>query len=145
MDMEINFPGGKKVDAIYKGFTIKTDQPEQEGGEGTSPEPFSLFLASIGTCAGIYVLSFCQKRNINTDGVKMILKTEKNKETHMINKISIEIQVPKDFPDNYKPLLNTFLKHCDLVKFAEYQPSKEDIQKTFDSCKAFIEGTQERE
>ncbi len=36
MDMEINFPGGKKVDAIYKGFTIKTDQPEHEGGEGTA-------------------------------------------------------------------------------------------------------------
>ncbi|EMR75440.1 putative redox protein, regulator of disulfide bond formation [Thermoplasmatales archaeon SCGC AB-540-F20] len=122
MDMEINFPGGKKVDAIYKGFTIKTDQPEREGGEGISPEPFSLFLASIGTCTGIYVLSFCQKRNINTDGVKMILRTEKNKETHMINKISMEIQVPKDFPDNYKNAIIKTAGLCTVKKHLEKPP-----------------------
>ncbi len=122
MDMEIYFPGGKKVDAIYKGFTIKTDQPENEGGEGTSPEPFSLFLASIGTCTGFYVLSFCQKRNINTDGVKMILRTEKNKETHMINKISIEIQVPKDFPDNYKNAIIKTAGLCTVKKHLEKPP-----------------------
>jgi len=26
MDMKITFPGGKKVNADYKGFMIKTDQ-----------------------------------------------------------------------------------------------------------------------
>ena len=55
------------------------------------------------------------------------------------------LEAAQDFPDHDKPLLKTFLRHCDLVKFAEYQPQAEDIQKTFDSCKAFIEGTQERE
>ena len=91
MDMEINFPGDKKVDAIYKGFTIKTDQPKHEGGEGSAPEPFTLFLTSIGTCTGYYVLSFCQKRNISTNGLGMTLIIEKNKETHMIKKIRIKI------------------------------------------------------
>ena len=79
--MRISFPGGKKVDANYKGFTIKTDQPKQEGGDGSAPEPFSFFLSSIGTCAGLYVLSFCQERNISTNDIKMILRTVKNEET----------------------------------------------------------------
>ncbi|MCK4332079.1 MAG: OsmC family protein [Thermoplasmatales archaeon] len=122
MDMEINFPGGKKVDAIYKGFTIKTDQPEQEGGEGISPESFSLFLASIGTCTGVYALNFCQKRNINTDGLKLILRIEKNQETHMINKISMEIQVPKDFPDNYKNAIIKTAGLCTVKKHLEKPP-----------------------
>ena len=64
MQMDIRFPGGKKVDAVYKGFTVKTDQPRGEGGDGSAPEPFDLFLASIGTCAGIYALSFCQARGV---------------------------------------------------------------------------------
>ena len=122
MDMEINFPGGKKVDAVYKGFTIKTDQPEQEGGEGISPESFSLFLASIGTCTGVYALNFCQKRNINTDGLKLILRIEKNQETHMINKISMEIQVPKDFPDNYKNAIIKTAGLCTVKKHLEKPP-----------------------
>ena len=125
MEMKIVFPGGKKVDAIYRGFTIKTDQPEREGGEGTAPEPFTLFLTSIGTCTGIYVLSFCQKRNISTEGLKMILIKEKNKETHMINKISIKIQVPKDFPDNYKNAVIKAAEACSVKKHLENPPKFE--------------------
>jgi hypothetical protein len=44
----------------------------------------------------------------------------------------------------HRTLLCTFLTHCDLVKFAEHQPSTAEIQRTFDSCKAFIAQTQER-
>jgi hypothetical protein len=53
------------------------------------------------------------------------------------------LETAQEFPGTYKPLLKTFLNHCDLVKFAEHQPQTEDIQKTFDSCKAFIKGTEE--
>ena len=50
MELTVTFPGGKKVNAEFKGFTIKTDQPQTNGGDGTAPSPFDLFLASIGTC-----------------------------------------------------------------------------------------------
>ena len=52
------------------------------------------------------------------------------------------LEVARDFPETYKSLLKTFLIHCDLVKFAEHRPQADDIQKTFDSCKAFIKGTE---
>ncbi len=52
MEMQISLAGGKKVDARFKGFTIRTDQPESSGGENSAPSPFDLFLGSIGTCAG---------------------------------------------------------------------------------------------
>ncbi len=42
------------------------------------------------------------------------------------------------FPVKFQGLLKNFLKHCDLVKFAAHQPSTDDIQNTFDSCKTFI-------
>ena len=122
MDMIINFPGGKKVDAKYKDFTIKTDQPEHVGGDGSSPEPFSLFVASIGTCTGVYVLNFCQKRKIPTENIKLVLKIDKDKETHMINKINIEIQVPEDFPDNYKNAVIKSAGLCAVKKHLEKPP-----------------------
>jgi len=53
MEMEITFPGGKKVNSTYKGFTVETDQPKDEGGDGSAPEPYDLFLSSIGTCTGV--------------------------------------------------------------------------------------------
>ena len=129
MEMKINFPGGKKVDAEYKGFTIQTDQPIKEGGEGSAPEPFSLFLASIGTCTGIYVLGFCQSRNIPTDNIKLILNFEKNTETKLIEQIEIKINVPNDFPDNYKNALIKTASLCTVKKHLD-KPPKIDINVT---------------
>ena len=54
--MKISFPGGKKVNINYKDFIIKTDQPIINGGENTYPDPFSIFISSIGACAGFYIL-----------------------------------------------------------------------------------------
>ena len=33
MNIEVSFSGGKKVNAKFKNFTIKTDQPICDGGE----------------------------------------------------------------------------------------------------------------
>jgi len=116
MDMEIVFPGGKRVDALYKGFRIKTDQPPHLGGDGSYPAPFDLFIASIGTCVGIYVLIFCQRRNIPTDKLKLILRKERNKNTGMIEKIKIEILLPPQFPEKYKKAVARAGKECSVKK-----------------------------
>ena len=125
MNMDIRFFGGKKVNAKYKNFTIKTDQPICDGGEGAAPEPFSLFIASIGTCTGFYVLSFCQKRNIPTDDIKLILKAVKSKETYLTSKIAIEIQLPKGFPDQYKKAVIRAAEQCTVKKHLDNPPKIE--------------------
>ena len=122
MDMEVVFPGGKKVNAIYKGFTIQTDQPRDNGGGGSAPTPFDLFLASIGTCTGIYVLLFCQARHIPTDKIKLILRTERNSETKMITRIIVEIQLPPEFPEKYKEHLVRVAGKCSVKKHLEDPP-----------------------
>ena len=102
MTMEISFPGNKKVNAHYKGFSIETDQPAAEGGDGSAPEPFDLFLSSLGTCAGIYVVYFCEERNIDTTGLKMSLTFDRNEQTHLIEKVNIKISLPPGFPKKYR-------------------------------------------
>jgi uncharacterized OsmC-like protein len=100
-DIKVTFPGGKRVDAFYKGFHIETDQPVYQGGEGTAPAPFDLFMASIATCAGIYVLSFCQNRNIPTENLALTMRSERNPDTKKIEQIFIDIHLPAGFPEKY--------------------------------------------
>ncbi len=126
MDMEICFPGGKRVDAKYKGFTIQTDQSPRNGGEGAAPAPFDLFLASIATCAGIYVLSFCQHRKIPTEKIRLIQKTERNPETEMVEKVFIEIQLPPEFPEKYKDAVVRSAQLCSVKKHM-FQPPEFSI------------------
>jgi putative redox protein len=122
MEMEIRFPGGKKVDAHYGGFTLKTDQPVDEGGSGSAPSPFDLFLASIGTCTGYYVLSFCQKNNIPTEKLRLTASIQRNSGTHLVESIRIDIHVPKDFPEKYKNAVVKAADACAVKRHLDKPP-----------------------
>ncbi len=122
MEMEISFPGQKRVDAEYRGFTIKTDQSVKNGGNASAPEPFALFLASLGTCAGIYVLSFCRQRKIPTDRIRLIQKMEDSSDGKMVAKITIDIKLPSDFPVKYKNAVISAAKLCAVKKHMENPP-----------------------
>jgi putative redox protein len=122
MEMIISLEDGKKVNAFYKEMVIKTDQPVRSGGEATAPEPFTLFLASIGTCAGIYVKSFCDQRGIPTDDIKLIQSMTYNQEKKMIGKIKIEIQLPAGFPEKYKEAVIKAADLCAVKKHLAEPP-----------------------
>ena len=72
MEMIIDFPGGTRVDAHFRGQTLFTDQPESEGGNDSAPMPFALFLASIGTCDGIYNNIFGNAANVACPRLKFV-------------------------------------------------------------------------
>jgi ribosomal protein S12 methylthiotransferase accessory factor len=115
-DLIVTFGGGKKVNAEFRGFTIKTDQAVYAGGEGSAPEPFTLFLASIGTCAGIFVLSFCQSRGIPTDGIRVVQSHEPKSDGRGIGKITLTIELPPYFPDKYKDAVINAANLCAVKK-----------------------------
>lgn len=125
MDMVIDFPGGARVDAHYGPYHIMTDQPPASGGKGEAPTPFALFLASMGTCAGIYVLGFCQQRGLPTDGIRIIQRMYRSPATGLIGKVDMEIQVPSSFPEKYHESLIRSAQLCAVKKHLENPPEFE--------------------
>jgi ribosomal protein S12 methylthiotransferase accessory factor len=125
MEMIIDFPGGARVDAHFGGFTVKTDQPLQGGGEDSAPTPFAVFLASIGTCAGIYVLGFCNQRNLPTEGIRIVERIN-YAQTGMADNIDLEIQVPAEFPVKYYDALVRSADQC-KVKQTLANPPKFNV------------------
>lgn len=114
--MEITFPGGVKVNAHLNDFEIATDQPERNGGDNTAPSPFDFFLASLGTCAGFFALRFCQQRDLPTDGLKMSLSSQHNKETKKLERVEITMTLPKDFPEKYRSAIIRATDQCAVKK-----------------------------
>jgi len=114
-EMTVDFPGGKKVTAHYDGFDIATDQGVDSGGEGTAPEPYDLFLASLATCAGYYVMKFCDGRSIPTDGVSIHQSWERNEDKKLV-RIAIRIQIPPDFPEKYHKAIVRAANTCTVKK-----------------------------
>ena len=129
-EIKVTFPGGLRVDAEYKGHVVKTDQPVHQGGEGTASSPFDLFLVSIAACAGFYALAFCKERNIPTEKAGVVMRMEKNPETKMIGKISIEIDLPAEFPERYKRAIIKAVDTCTVKAHLERPPVIEIELKT---------------
>ncbi len=121
MEMIIDFPGGSKVDAHFGTFTVSTDQPPV----ASAPTPFATFLASIGTCAGIYVLGFCQQRNLPTDGIRIVERVHSNPFNGMVEKIDLDILVPPTFPEKYRDSLVRSAELCAVKKHLEKPPKFE--------------------
>ena len=123
--MIIDFPGGAQVDAHFGPYTITTDQPPQGGGMGSAPTPFATFLASIGTCAGIYVLGFCRQRGISAEGIRLVQGLEVNRSNGMVSKVKLDIQLPPDFPEKYKTAVIRSAEQCAVKKHFEQPPQFE--------------------
>ncbi|HKV12418.1 MAG TPA: OsmC family protein [Thermoanaerobaculia bacterium] len=126
MSMKITFPGGLAVNAAFKGFTVKTDQKVENGGGAMAPEPFDLFLASLGTCAGFYALRFCQQREIDTEGLGLTLSTERDPEAKRLSTIRLEVELPAGFPEKYHDAILRAVDQC-AVKRAIVDPPRFEV------------------
>ena len=122
MEFTVTFEGKKQIVAHIGEHKITTDQPVMAGGDNIAPAPFSLFLASLGTCAGIYVKSFCDQRGISTDGITLTQKHNFNPVTHMIEELTICINLPSGFPDKYKDAVIKVAEQCAVKKHIQNPP-----------------------
>lgn len=121
----VDFPGGARVDAHFGSFTVQTDQQIAAGGENSAPSPFEVFLASLATCAGFYVLGFCKIRGISHEGIRLIQRLERDAASKMVSKILLEIQLPKGFPEQYTAAVIRAAESCLVKKHLEKPPSFE--------------------
>jgi len=128
MEMVVSFPDKARVNAQFGSFTVETDQPQPDG-DGAAPTPFELFLASMATCAGIYIVGFCKSRGISTEGMKLIQKVDRDPTTKMATKVRQEILLPPDFPSQYTSAVIRAAEGCLVKKHLEHPPEFEVVTK----------------
>ena len=120
--LEVYFPGGKKVDIKVGNFIVQTDQSAKSGGNATAPEPFDLFLASIAGCAGIYALSFCQSRSLETEGLGLSMAWERGDKQHRGARVQLRLTLPQAFPEKYRPGIIKAMELCSVKRYLQDPP-----------------------
>jgi ribosomal protein S12 methylthiotransferase accessory factor len=126
-DITVSFPGGKRVDAQIGAFVLHTDQPVDLGGEGTAVAPFDLFLASLATCAGLYVLGFCQARGLATEGLTLREHVDIDPTTKLPSRIRMELLLPPAFPERYRAAIVRAAEGCKVKKTIAAAPAIEIV------------------
>jgi len=125
MDIEVYFEEGAKVNARLGKHVVKTDQRVHGGGEDSAPEPFDYFLASLATCAGIYVKVFCDKRGIDSSKIKIMQKHRNDPQTHKLIGIDLDIILPDDFPEKYREAVIKAADQCSVKRILKDPPEIE--------------------
>lgn len=125
MEMKVTFPDNLKVDAEYAGFTIRTDQPVLAGGDGSAPAPFDLFLASLATCAGIFMLAFLKQRGLPTEDTGITMTIERDPASHMVSTIGFELHLPAEFPAKYEAAIVRAVEQCSVKRHLHQPPDFE--------------------
>jgi len=114
--IKVFFPGGKRVGAKIENMVVPTDQPSANGGTGTAPEPFQLFLASIAACAGIYALEFCRTRELTTEGMTLSLTYRMDEKNQRCESVNIDLKLPANFPKEYRKAVVRVMDLCSVKK-----------------------------
>jgi ribosomal protein S12 methylthiotransferase accessory factor len=122
MEMNVEFPGGMRVDAVFGDHRLETDQKATAGGEGAAPSPFDLFLASIATCTGYYILAFCRKREIAIKGLELTMRTERDADTKRVTLIDMRVRLPEGFPERYTDACLRSAEQCTVKRHLETPP-----------------------
>jgi putative redox protein len=126
--MEVRFPGGTAVEAVFRGLTIRTDEPGPSHGVA-EPTPYHLFLASIGTCVGFHALRFCQERHIDTSGLKLRLVPEKSAGKRRLARIHITIELPPGFPERDREAIVRATDPCEVTQYIVHPPEFEIVSR----------------
>ena len=120
----IRLPGGRRVDASIGAHVVHTDQPRDNGGENAAPSPFDLFVASIGTCAGIFVQGFCARRGIPYEAI-VIRETVEFDAQGILSRVRLDLELPSSFPDRYREALLRTVDQCSVKRAIAAQPTFE--------------------
>jgi ribosomal protein S12 methylthiotransferase accessory factor len=123
--LQLSFPGGKRVDVHVGGFHIATDQSEKHGGAGSAPAPFTLFLASLASCSGIFALNFCQSRDIDTTGLALSMEWDGDGKRPERSVARLHLRLPDGFPDQYRDGIVRAIELCAVKRQLGAAPSFE--------------------
>ena len=122
MELKVSLDEGKKVSTRVGDHVIVTDQPTKYGGANAAPAPYDLFMASIATCAGFYVKSYCDSKGIDTTGITITMKPSVDTKTKQVSGFVTTIAVPRSLPDKVHAALRRAAEQCAVKKTIKLPP-----------------------
>ena len=102
MEVVVRYDRGSRFTAECHDHTVVTGKAGEEPGPGDGMWPAQMFAASLGMCIGGYVVSYCHRRGIPCDGMRIELERESVKVPSRAAKVAVKIHMPEPLPEEEK-------------------------------------------
>ncbi|MBD3296033.1 MAG: hypothetical protein GF392_01540 [Candidatus Omnitrophica bacterium] len=122
MDMNVKYSGGMKFSSLIRGHQVEVDLPETKGGENSAPTPPELCVFSLGTCIGVYAVSYLKTAKLDPEGVAIDLDWTYSEDKKRIARIKVDIEVPNADSGRRKKALIAAVRQCVIHNTLKEEP-----------------------
>ena len=94
MEVRVEHLGAWQFEIKAREHTIVCDQPRETGGFDEGMTPPELLLASLGSCAAYYAAEYLHRHKLATEGTRVHVFAEKERNPARMDQFRIELEVP---------------------------------------------------
>jgi len=84
----------------------------KDGGTDAAPSPADQVVSSLGSCIAMIIQRYCISHGYSDKGIELSMTYLLNDKPKMISSITIDIALPKDFPQGRRPAILNSVKTC---------------------------------
>jgi putative redox protein len=112
MEVVIEHLGAVQFEIKAREHSIVSDQPRENGGYDEGMTPPELLLASLGACAAFYASQYLRKHQLATEGTRVRVLADKEKNPARVDNFRIEVEVPVSVSEAEQKGVEDAVHHC---------------------------------
>jgi uncharacterized OsmC-like protein len=112
MEVVIEHLGAVQFEIKAREHSIVSDQPRENGGYDEGMTPPELLLASLGACAAFYASQYLRKHQLATEGTRVRVLADKEKNPARVDNFRIEVEVPVSVSEAQQKGVEDAVHHC---------------------------------
>jgi len=109
--IHIDRVNGFRFKATVGGFTVYSDQPEDNGGNNEDLNPTDLFVTSAGLCVATYAQFYAQKAGLDFKKFSIDIDYNVEKGPYRVDNIIININA-SEVPEKDRKRFESFVEKC---------------------------------
>ena len=125
MGIVVEYAGGMKLVAHYRGLEAVSDQPKEDGGGNAALTPTQLMVASLGMCVGVFLLYFAKRHEIAVEGMRIETEYEMVDGPRRVGKMQVRVKMPGELSERERATLQRVAEQCVVHNTLQHPPEIE--------------------
>ncbi len=127
MEIQVEHLGALQFEIKAREHTIVSDQPRENGGFDEGMTPPELLLASLGSCAAYYAAEYLRRHNLATEGTRVRVVAQKEKNPARVDHFRIELEVPVELSEVHQKGVEDAVHRCLIHNTLLHPPTIETV------------------